>query len=221
MKKIKVGLDSVKDKFIIRNENGNPVTETTAKDRELAFIRYPAVFNTKEDAIKYLKLKEVPYDAMEQLYIESSSLFTFPTGAILIDFNEESDTDKVVTVKDILPRLEREDQSKLFSIEFIITGINEFRILYTIRSIFINEEDKKIQITNERFVGKDNYLTIEEIYNSIKDYKDYKINLRLYDHTSRRMIDEDLDNNFIIITDSTEIKLITCLKSDLKRFITD
>ena len=117
MKKIKVGLDSVKDKFIIRNENGNPVTETTAKDRELAFIRYPAVFNTKEDAIKYLKLKEVPYDAMEQLYIESSSLFTFPTGAILIDFNEESDTDKVVTVRDILPRLEREDQCKLFSIE--------------------------------------------------------------------------------------------------------
>ena len=85
----------------------------------------------------------------------------------------------------------------------------------------INEKDKKIQITNERFVGKDNYLTIEEIYNSIKDYKDYKINLRLYDHTSRRMIDEDLDNNFTIITDSTEIKLITCLKSDLKRFITD
>ena len=98
--------------------------------------------------------------------------------------------------------------------------MNEFRISYTIRSIFINEKDKKIQLTNECFVGNDNYLTIKEIYDYIKDYKDYEINLQIYDHISRRIIDEDLDKNFILVCDS-ELKLITCLKSDLKRFITD
>lgn len=220
MIKIKVGIDSVKDKFIIRNENGNRVTETTAKDRELAFIRYPAVFNTEEDAIKYLNIRKIPDSVMSHFKIESSNLFTFPTGAILIDFDEESDTDKFATVRNVLSRLQKEDQSKLFSIEFLINGMNEFRMSYTVRSIFINQEDKKIQLTNERFVGNDNYLTIKEIYNTIKDYPHYKINLRIYDHTSRKVIDEDLDKNFIIVG-GTEPKLITCLKSDLKRFITD
>lgn len=219
MRKIKIDKELISGKYIIVNEDRDVVSETLAGKRELGFVHYPAVFNTEEDAIKYLNIRKIPDSVMSHFKIESSSLFTFPT-AILIDFDEESDTDKFATVRNVLSRLQKEDQSKLFSIEFLINGMNEFRISYTIRSIFINQEDKKIQVTNERFIGKDNYLTIKEIYNTIKDYPHYKINLRIYDHTSRKVIDEDLDKNFIIVG-GTEPKLITCLKSDLKRFITD
>ena len=216
MKKIKIDKELTSAKFIAINEDGYVLTKTLATEREIGLIYYPAVFNTEEDVKKYLNIRKIPDD----VFIKSSNLFTFTTGAILIDFDEESETYNLATVENILSRLEKEDQSKLFSIEFIISGMNEFRILYTIRSIFINEKDKKIQLTNECFVGNDNYLTIKEIYDYIKDYKDYEINLRIYDHISRRIIDEDLDKNFILVCDS-ELKLITCLKSDLKRFITD
>lgn len=216
MKKIKIDKELISGKFIAINEDGYVLTKTLATEREIGLIYYPAVFNTEEDVKKYLNIRKIPDD----VFIKSSNLFTFTTGAILIDFDEESETYNLATVENILSRLEKEDQSKLFSIEFIISGMNEFRILYTIRSIFINEKDKKIQLTNECFVGNDNYLTIKEIYDYIKDYKDYEINLRIYDHISRRIIDEDLDKNFILVCDS-ELKLITCLKSDLKRFITD
>lgn len=216
MKKIKIDKELISGKFIAINEDGYVLTKTLATEREIGLIYYPAVFNTEEDVKKYLNIRKIPDD----VFIKSSNLFTFTTGAILIDFDEESETYNLATVENILSRLEKEDQSKLFSIEFIISGMNEFRISYTIRSIFINEKDKKIQLTNECFVGNDNYLTIKEIYDYIKDYKDYEINLRIYDHISRRIIDEDLDKNFILVCDS-ELKLITCLKSDLKRFITD
>lgn len=216
MKKIKIDKELISGKFIAINEDGYVLTKTLATEREIGLIYYPAVFNTEEDVKKYLNIRKIPDD----VFIKSSNLFTFTTGAILIDFDEESETYNLATVENILSRLGKEDQSKLFSIEFIISGMNEFRILYTIRSIFINEKDKKIQLTNECFVGNDNYLTIKEIYDYIKDYKDYEINLRIYDHISRRIIDEDLDKNFILVCDS-ELKLITCLKSDLKRFITD
>ena len=216
MKKIKIDKELISGKFIAINEDGYVLTKTLATEREIGLICYPAVFNTEEDVKKYLNIRKIPDD----VFIKSSNLFTFTTGAILIDFDEESETYNLATVENILSRLEKEDQSKLFSIEFIISGMNEFRISYTIRSIFINEKDKKIQLTNECFVGNDNYLTIKEIYDYIKDYKDYEINLQIYDHISRRIIDEDLDKNFILVCDS-ELKLITCLKSDLKRFITD
>ena len=79
--------EEIEEKFTIKNKStGLLVTETEQKEGYLTFIRYPAVFNTKEDAEKYLKTFDLDDDERNDVVIENMNIPSFHRDAILISF---------------------------------------------------------------------------------------------------------------------------------------
>lgn len=77
----------IKDKFLIKNKkNNNIVTETIQKEGYLIFNRKPALFNTKEDANRYIDNNTKSEEEKAICNIEFSDNLYFNTGAILVEF---------------------------------------------------------------------------------------------------------------------------------------
>ena len=80
----------IENKFIIKNKiNELLVMENIQKPGYLSFINKPAMFNTKEDAEKYLSKFVLPEDEKENIVIEESTDNITFFGGILVEFDDE------------------------------------------------------------------------------------------------------------------------------------
>lgn len=80
----------IENKFIIKNkENGLTVMENIQIAGHLSFMNYPAVFNTKEEAEKYLSSFELSEEEKRNLIIECTDISFFNNGGILVEMNED------------------------------------------------------------------------------------------------------------------------------------
>ena len=80
----------IENKFIIKNkETKDIVMENIQKQGYLSFINKPAIFNTKEDAEKYLSKFDLSEEEKENIVIECTNISFFNNGGILVEFDDE------------------------------------------------------------------------------------------------------------------------------------
>ena len=85
--KIVSDIEKLKGKFVIRDKFTKLlVTETECKEGMLCFIRYPALFNSVDDAKRYLSKFDSVLDMLCSISIEPVNDISF---GILITFDDE------------------------------------------------------------------------------------------------------------------------------------
>lgn len=88
MKKTRIH-GEIKDKFIIRSiKLDKLVQENMSNEREWAPWNFPAIFNTKEDAERYINERDADKSEELNLVIESTKISFFDQGGILVEFED-------------------------------------------------------------------------------------------------------------------------------------
>ena len=76
---------AIVDKFVIRPINGG---KDTVVMESIGDKREPAVFNTVDDAHKYLDFMDVDQEERNNIRIDPTNISYFNNGGILIEFEE-------------------------------------------------------------------------------------------------------------------------------------
>ena len=169
----------IENKFTIKNKEGLYLLESvsdTDDDRE------PALFNSSNDAVYYLRsVCEVPAKEIKDFIIESHPISYFDNGGVLVEVKTENYISAII-VKEFIDELEKiKDKNNLLVFELVpIADVLEFRLSATITDISIDEDDKCITFSNYKDKTTP-ILDINKIIDELKDYKDYKIKLEVCD----------------------------------------
>lgn len=189
MKKTKIN-EKIENKFAIKSiEAGLLVTEDLVNEgvRALGLIRYPAVFNTKKDAKRYLKEHNVTTKDMKDFKIENADISFFEHGGVLITYDEsEGYPVKKIKVKDLLDILLSKFANcldKYLSVEIVPIGnATTYRLNMIVYDVTVDEKLKRVTLSN--YLYADNFYcdhTINALINNIKDYLDYDIIISIKD----------------------------------------
>lgn len=88
MKKTRIH-GEIKNKFIIKDISTNKIVqENIQEEGYLCLINYPAIFNTEDDANKYLEHFDISEEELSNLRIENTDISFFDKGGILIEMED-------------------------------------------------------------------------------------------------------------------------------------
>lgn len=205
----------IKDKFVIK-ETGT-CTIITEDTLTRSIIRYPALFNSEDDALEYLKIKNVSED---NFYIQNTNK-CYINHAVLVELEDENKNNQFSdTVEEVLKQLDEVDRRykhRPLIIEIVPIGDSiEFRISHCVNDIFIDEENKCVTLSN--YVDGVSYdHTIPKIIDELNNYKDYKIKVKVYDNTRNVIYDDYILAPYTSIDNSTNcVKLFTAKTGEFK-----
>lgn len=174
MKKTRI-YGKIRNKFVIKNKNtGSVVLEKYNLDNEVA------VFNSIEDANRYLKENGVTEDELKNIIIENYGISFFDNGAIMIEY-ENDDHEKLcpkLTVKDLKEILTTYQSDKEIYIMYDIDYRWEVSLLppSLISRIYdINVIDTNVYISNASSSAEPNFIdtnkcfTVNSLLNKINE----------------------------------------------------
>lgn len=169
MKKTRIH-GEIRNKFVIKNKNtGCFILESYNLDNEVA------VFNSIEEANRYLKENEVTDSELKDIIIENTDISFFDNGAILIEYEDHEKLCPRLTIKDLKEILTTYQSDKEIYIMYNINYGWEASLLCHIYSININVTDTNVYISNAlspaepNFVDTDKRFTVNSLLNKINE----------------------------------------------------